>query len=399
MPTNHAVLSLALFAGLCVPAFAGGGLGGAACRDDTKAAAPGAKPTAVQPATVQLAILLDTSGSMDGLIEQAKAQLWTIVNQFATSKHQGQRPKLLVALYHYGNDSVDAKEQHVQMLLPLTDDLDAVSEKLFALKTNGGSEYCGAAIDKATRELAWSSNSADLKILVIAGNEPFTQGDTDYHNSIPAAVKKNIIINTIFCGDKAEGEKTNWKDGAVLGEGNYAHIDQNSTPPSIPTPHDEAITSLGVSINATYIAFGKRAEEGKAKQTAQDSNAASVAPATAAARSVSKASGLYNNRSWDLVDALSDNTVALKDIDKDDLPKEMQSMTLEEREAHVKKLGEQRKAIQSQIAQLEVKRQAYIAEERRKQAGTTKAETLGEALLKAIREQATKKGYTFEDAK
>ena len=32
---------------------------------------------------IQMAILLDTSGSMDGLIEQAKAQLWKIVNELA----------------------------------------------------------------------------------------------------------------------------------------------------------------------------------------------------------------------------------------------------------------------------------------------------------------------------
>lgn len=405
--SRHAVLSLFLVAGLAASAFAGG----AACQEAAKVTAaeavPGAKPDAKPEAksdtkaapVVQLAILLDTSGSMDGLIEQAKAQLWSIVNEFATSKREGIRPRLEVALYQYGNDGIDANEQHVQMLLPLTNDLDAVSEKLFSLRTNGGSEYCGAAIDKATRELSWSSNASDLKIIVIAGNEPFTQGSIDYHNSVPGAVKKNIIINTIFCGNKEEGERTNWKDGAVLGEGAFANIDQNSQPPAIETPLDGDITTLGGQLNLTYIAYGEEGEKSKNRQAMQDNNAAGVAPASAAQRSVSKASALYDNSRWDIVDALEQKKVALKDIPKEQLPKEMQSMTLEEREAHVKKLAEQRKEIQKKIGELEVKRQAFIAEERKKQVDSSKPDSLGEAFLKAVREQATKKGYSFEAKK
>jgi hypothetical protein len=389
MRTSLAVLSFLLAVGQ--PALA---RISAECQDAARPATSITKPT-----TIQLAILLDTSGSMDGLIEQAKSQLWTIVNQFATSKHDGQRPKLEVALYHYGNDSLAANEQYVQMLLPLTSDLDAVSEKLFSLKTNGGSEYCGAAIDKATRELNWSTNANDLKIIVIAGNEPFTQGDIDYHSTVPAAVKKNITINTIFCGNAQEGENTNWKDGATLGEGAYANIDQNQSAPTINTPHDAELSSLGTQLNTTYLAFGRRAEEGKTRQSMQDSSAAGIAPATAAERSVSKASGLYKNSAWDLVDALDEKTVELKDVPKDDLPKEMQSMTMPEREAHVKKLAAQRTDLQTKIADLETKRQAFIAQERAKQAGTASASTLGEALLKSLRDQATKKGYTFDATK
>ena len=34
---------------------------------------------------IEMAILLDTSGSMQGLIEQAKSQLWRIVNEMAAA--------------------------------------------------------------------------------------------------------------------------------------------------------------------------------------------------------------------------------------------------------------------------------------------------------------------------
>src|SRR5687768_7228371 len=92
-------------------------------------------PPAPGPVSVQLAILLDTSNSMDGLIDQAKTQLWTIVNEFIRAKKDGKPPRMEIALYEYGKASLPAQEGYVRLILPLTDDLDKVSEELFALKT------------------------------------------------------------------------------------------------------------------------------------------------------------------------------------------------------------------------------------------------------------------------
>ncbi|HEX4415106.1 MAG TPA: VWA domain-containing protein, partial [Lacipirellulaceae bacterium] len=92
---------------------------------------------------VDIAILLDTSNSMDGLIGQARKQLWTIVQQFAKAKKQGQTPELRVALFEYGNSNLPASEGYIRQVVPLTDNLDKLSESLFSLKTCGGDEYCG----------------------------------------------------------------------------------------------------------------------------------------------------------------------------------------------------------------------------------------------------------------
>ena len=83
---------------------------------------------------VQIALLLDTSNSMDGLINQAKSQLWEIVNDFAKAKQNGKTPNLEVALYHYGNASLQQKTDYIEQLTPFTDNLDLVSEKLFSQK-------------------------------------------------------------------------------------------------------------------------------------------------------------------------------------------------------------------------------------------------------------------------
>ena len=139
---------------------------------------------------IQMAILLDTSGSMEGLIQQAKSQLWKIVNEFALAKRKDQSPNLEVALYEYGKSSISAKEGYLRMIVPLTTDLDKVSEELFRLTTNGGEEYCGEVIQSAIKGLKWSKNNNILKIIFIAGNEPFTQGQVDYKKSC-----KNAISN------------------------------------------------------------------------------------------------------------------------------------------------------------------------------------------------------------
>src|SRR5262245_51242775 len=84
---------------------------------------------------IQVALLLDTSSSMDGLIGQAKTQLWKIVNELSAAKKDGVRPVLEIALYEYGKSTLSAGEGYIRQILPLTGDLDKVSEELFALTT------------------------------------------------------------------------------------------------------------------------------------------------------------------------------------------------------------------------------------------------------------------------
>lgn len=160
---------------------------------------------------------------MDGLINQAKAQLWKIVNEFALARKNGKIPKLQIALYEYGNNSISASNEYIRKVVDLTGDLDTISEKFFSLTTNGGYEYGGAVIEKAVTELKWSNRKDILKIIFIAGNEEFTQGSRDYRKSYKAAISKGIIVNIIFCGNHEEGINTNWKDGANLADKDHSH--------------------------------------------------------------------------------------------------------------------------------------------------------------------------------
>ncbi len=343
--------------------------------------------------TIQMAILLDTSGSMEGLIEQAKSQLWKIVNELALSKKNGKSPKLEVALYEYGKDSIPANEGHLRMIVPLTTDLDSISEELFKLKTNGGSEYCGRVIQSAVRGLQWSGSNDDLKVVFIAGNEPFTQGRVDYRKAVKDAVSKGITVNTIFCGDHEEGIRTKWKNGADLTNGNYLSIDHNQQIAQIAAPQDAEITKLGTELNKTYIAYGSAGRAKKERQQEQDKNASFMSSGSLVQRSVAKASKQYVNAAWDLVDAVDNGSVKLEEVREKDLPKEMKKMSAKERAAYVESMLKKRKELQKRINTLNKERRAYVEKERKKNA---QEGTLDLAIIKSIREQAIKKKFSFE---
>jgi hypothetical protein len=345
---------------------------------------------------VQMAILLDTSGSMSGLIDQARTELWAIVNEFIFAKRNGIEPELQVALYEYGKSSLPVKEGYIRMIVPFTTDLDKVSEELFALKTNGGDEYCGWVIKEATQSLKWSNSPDDLKVVFIAGNEPFMQGPVDYRQSCKAAVAKGIVINTIHCGPTKAGLDGKWKDGAVLADGQYLSIDQSRKAIHVAAPQDKQIAELGIKLNDTYIAYGRQGNVAMGRQTTQDQNAAAISKEAELQRAVTKSSMYYRNEFWDLVDAVNTNKVKLEDIKEEDLPEKMKKMSKEERKTYIDTQAKQRVTIQQRIQELNEQRKKYVAEEMKKR--QLQGDTLGSAVIKAVRDQAEKKNFTFESS-
>lgn len=355
-----------------------------------------AEPAPAPPPKIQMAILLDTSSSMEGLINQARAQLWKVVNEFALAKRDGQRPEFQVALYEYGKSSLAKEGGFLRQIVPLTNDLDRISEELFALKTNGGDEYCGWVIESATNGLAWSESNRDLKLIFIAGNEPFTQGPVEYKRACTAAVAKNIVVNTIHCGSEAEGIRTGWQDGARLADGSFLNIDQNRVVAAIETPFDKKLAELSSEVNGTYIPVGneKARSEVAARQVEQDRKAAGAAPAVAAERGAFKGSGQYRTAS-DLVDEVAQGKRAVKDVKDEELPADLRKLALPEREAYVKQKSAERAKIQAEIQKQSESRRAYIVEEERKRAVAAPTDTLDAAIIQAVRTQAEKKQFKF----
>ncbi|WGK65539.1 vWA domain-containing protein [Croceiramulus getboli] len=349
-----------------------------------------ALPSSPARATIQVAVLLDTSNSMDGLIDQAKAQLWEVVNDLAKARCEGEAPKLQIALYEYGNDNLNMREGYIRQVLSFSHDLDAVSQKLFGLTTRGGSEHCGQVIQTSLDQLSWNTDEKALNLIFIAGNEPFTQGPVNYRTAIARARDKDIVVNTIFCGNYTEGVNTHWKNGAQYGQGEYMAIDSDQRTVHIPSPFDEAILAKNEALNATYIAYGNEGESRQREQHAQDANAASYGAANAVKRAVSKSTHFYKSASWDLVEAAQEDDFELEEVVVETLSPELQKLSPEALKKHLNEQRAKRKKLQQEIAALNKKREAYVAK-----ITNEEDNPLRTAMLKAIHKQGALKGYVW----
>lgn len=354
------------------------------------------EPVKAEAPVVQLALLLDTSSSMDGLIDQAKTQLWSVVNQFISAKQNGMTPVVQVALYEYGKSSLSSESNWIRQIQPLTRDLDKLSEELFKLSTNGGDEYCGAVITSAIKSLDWSADKNVYKAIFIAGNEPFTQGPIPPQKACKEAISKGVIVNTIHCGDEKEGINGGWKEGALLADGSFMIINQDQALAHIEAPQDDAIVELNKKFNDTFVTYGRKGAEAKANQMAQDSNAAGIAKGNLATRARSKASANYFNASWDIVDASKEKDFSYAKVKKEDLPDELKKLSTDELKTFVEAKKTERADLQKKLLTLTEERESYVAKKRREQG---EDQSLGNAISAAVQSQASAKGVTFEKSK
>lgn len=345
---------------------------------------------------IQVAILFDTSNSMDGLIDQAKSRIWNIVNEVASLTHNGLAPTIEIAIYEYGNDGLEASDNYIRQVLDLSTDLDLISEKLFALTTNGGSEFCGAVIDKSLDDLNWSPVESDLKMIYIAGNEPFTQGPVSYKEVCTEATGKGIFINTIYCGNYNKGVTDSWKAGADCSNGDYFNIDSDKEIVHIETPYDVEIRSYNDSINTTYYGYGSIGKTKKSAQLEQDANAVNQSTAVMTERAITKSKkSAYKNEAWDLVDA-EEAGMDITEISEEELPDEFKGLSPEEKEAKLKEIKEQREVYQEKIDKLAKDRQLYIDEEMKKRSENSEVDDFGSSVNESIIKKANAIGFKKE---
>ncbi|MCA9253567.1 MAG: VWA domain-containing protein [Phycisphaerae bacterium] len=346
---------------------------------------------------VDLVICLDTSGSMTELIDSARSRLWDVVNELAAIKPA---PILRVGLLTYGTPgNSSAKDGWVVRQLDLTNDLDEVYAKMMAMSTSGGDEYVGWVLNDAVEKLSWSSDPRALKIVFVAGNESADQARSSYDFRYVAetAQAKRIIINSIYAGNRQQGINEAWHEVARYGKGSYSAIDMAEGTYQIPTPYDDRLSVLNSELNSTYIAYGRLGYESQQRQLLQDKNAEHMGAEANASRAAAKATPLYSNSIWDLVDASNEDDFDLGEIDAKDLPEPMQTMSHEEQLAYVKKQADKRADVQLKIQSINADRMRFI-EEKRKESKKGDKQGLGDAMLAALRQQALDNGFNFADA-
>jgi hypothetical protein len=365
------------------------------------AVSPSARAADKKAANIDVVICLDVSNSMDGLIASAKARLWDIVNDLGKVKPS---PNLRVGLYSYGHNNYPREKGWVRKELDLTTDLDSVYQKLNGLTTFGGEEYVARVCRDAISEQKWSEDKKSLKMIFVCGNEPANQ-DRQVHlkDVAQTALKKDIVINTIYCGPGNHPEAQGWREFAVMAEGRFASIDQQGGTVAIATPQDKKLAELSGKLNTTYVAYGKEQmrREKAVNQAAQDANASKLpgaaGPAAAAARATSKGGGLYRNSDWDLVDRLKDDPkFDITKVPENELCDELRKLKPEERVKYVKDQLEKRRGIQKEIMELSKERDEYIKKESKKNAKKGD-KAFDEAVRGTLREQAARKGLTIPE--
>ncbi len=340
---------------------------------------------------IQVAVLLDVSNSMDGLIEQAKAQLWNMVSVLGKARYGELTPEIEIALYEYGRTTNNEKLGYVKQINSFTSDLDDVSENLFGLKTDGGEEYCGHVIYNSLTELEWDSAMANYKVIFIAGNEDFLQGNVAYTKACKEAKNKGVIVNTIYCGDRMQGLSEHWNIGAECGNGSYTNINPDAELEDIPTPYDSTLFALNEQLNQTYISYGTKGAEKAAMQSRLDKSNYELNRSSAAKRvTVKGKTELYKNSEWDLVDAKNEDDQIFSSIDLNSLPDSLRTKSKVELEQIVELNRKKRIDVQKKIATTSMQRETYLKDEKRQSAKGVAEKTLEMEVEKILRNQAAK---------
>jgi len=341
---------------------------------------------------IEVCFVLDTTGSMGGLIEGAKQKIWSIANEMISAKPT---PELKLGLIGYR----DRGDEYVVKSFQLTDDIDSIYGHLRDFKAEGGGdepESVNEALAQAIEKMPWSQDRKVLKIIFLVGDAPphldYADGPK-YPELCRIAAKKDLIVNTVQCGNIAETTPI-WKEIAKLSEGSYAAIVQSGGVAVIATPMDDELARLNKKIGATLIPYGDAAlqREVAAKQAFAES-----APVSAAADRLS-----YNAKTGkavqgrgELLDALANNKIKLDAIDRKDLPQEFQKLTKQEMEARTAKARTERDSLQKEVQDLAKKRDAYIQAENKRLAEAGKGDGFDDKVAETIHQQAERKGISY----
>lgn len=345
---------------------------------------------------MEMVFVLDTTGSMGGLLSGAKERIWGIVNEVMQTSSV---KSVKVGLVAYR----DRGDQYITQVLPLTDDLDKVYSTLMDYEAAGGgdeAENVRRALAEGVAEAGWSQSSSNLaQILFLVGDAPPHNyaDEPDTLTTADLAVKQGIIVNTIQCGTSG-ATKQIWEAIARRGQGQYFLIPQGGGVETISTPYDEQLSQLGTRLGGTYVAYGGGAgAEGESyrglrKEMADRTEAAIAthsAPAAVAERSVNKA---LNAKAYigDLLQDIENGSIKLESIKAEDLPSELKNLSAEDRTKEIEKRLAERREIRKQILSLSKQRTEYIAAEQKKRNGRG-ANGFDVAVSAALREQLAKK--------
>ncbi|MBI2569581.1 MAG: VWA domain-containing protein [Candidatus Schekmanbacteria bacterium] len=360
----------------------------------TVAPAPPAMPapaTAALPSQeapkVDVVFVLDTTGSMSGLIEGAKRKVWSIASQIADGQPT---PDLRVALIGYR----DTTDEYVTKRFDFSPDLDAVFQNLSSLSANGGGdtpEHVSRALSEAVYDLAWTQTGQALKLIFLVGDAPAHtdyQDGYDYRKASADATLKGITINTIRCGNADDTGRV-FTEIASLAHGKFASIDSTGGMQFVATPYDAKLAELNARLADSTIVYGAETERSAARARIESGGALAAPMAASRASYLAKSKKLTEK---DLIADVESGDVALEAIPASDLPTEMQGLPPEQLKGKLAEAKMRQDAIKREIAEVSKTRDGYIKEQQKE---APAGPGFDEEVLDMIRTQAADKGIKY----
>lgn len=345
-------------------------------------------------ARLEIVFVLDTTGSMGGLLDGAKRRVWGIVNEVMQESHSSVR----IGLVAYR----DRGDQYVTKVLPLTSDLDQVYTTLMDYRADGGGdeeEDVRTALSEAVYKVAWSPAADDLaQIIFLVGDAPPHNdygNTTDTLTTAAAAVRKGIVVNTIQCGTMGHTTRA-WKAIAERGNGQYFAIADDGGMQTISTPYDEELGGLARDLGSTYVPYGfgagaggRAARAGMLREAAKTEELIDVAalPEAKADRALNKA---LNSEAYlgDLLQNIENGSIKLEAINPADLPEDLQAMDPAQRMLEIEKRLAARRNIRARIVELAKQREAFVKAE---QVKTARGESFDVVVAKTVKQQMARK--------
>jgi uncharacterized protein YegL/cell division protein FtsB len=349
---------------------------------------------------IEVVFVLDTTGSMGGLIKTAKEKIWSIASTMASAQSA---PEIKIGLVAYR----DRGDDYVTQVIDLSSDLDSMFATLMDFEANGGGdspESVNKALNDAVNDISWSQDTSSYKAIFLVGDAPphmDYQDEIKFPQILSAAKQKDIIVNTIQCGADNDTQK-HWQQIAQLANGRYFQVEQAGGAIAIATPFDDKIASLSKQLDGTRLYYGTK--EAKLKQrikveaTKKLHASSSVSSRARRATYNSSKSGETNFLGeGELVDDIASGRVELSAIDSDQLPAPIKALAPAQQKAAIEEKAKQRQALKKSINKLAQQRQHYLKEEVAKLGNAEKS--LDYKIFRAVSEQAVKKGISYKDAK
>jgi Mg-chelatase subunit ChlD len=347
---------------------------------------------------VEVVFVLDTTGSMSGLIAVAKEKIWSIANTLASADPA---PQIRMGLVGYR----DRGDAYVTKLVPLSSDLDAIYARLMQFQADGGGdtpESVNQALSEAVTKVGWRKPTANVyRVVFLVGDAPphmDYQDDTPFAESCRLANQQGIVINAIQCGDISETTPL-WQEIAGLAEGQYFHVSQSGNAMLSSSPYDTKIAELSRRLDGTRIYYGSHEQvaQMEARKKTADKIYTVAAPSAVAQRSVFNAgkAGAGNFLGeQELVQAVADGNVDIETISKEALPPELKKMDRKALKQYVEKRCAERQALRNSINELAKQRQTFLENQAHQQSETYER-SFDAKVFNCIQKQAAGKNIIY----